>query len=216
MDAKAAEDPKLLEHFEGLVKKTASRLDRYVEMEFEDICQFLRYKVWKALLSVDPKKLRKRALTSDFSALELRDRYVFSCVANGAKDVLKRKQHHLLFIDDVCGPTDEVSRPGGADELGHENELRYFSEPDLADKVCDVALVPSTLTKVERDIVLLLYLDYNPTEIAAETATPRREVSGAIEQIKEKMADWNPAGLAEAAGEVVGLHPEPHAQPLAA
>jgi RNA polymerase sigma factor (sigma-70 family) len=190
MDAKAAEDPKLLAHYEGLVRKTAGRYIHRLEEDYDDVCQFLRYKVWKALLSVDPEQLRKRALTSQYTVLELRDRYVFSCIANAVKDLLKRKKHNLLFIEDHTASRFDHFETGNTTEF----DKRYLCEQDTFTHVDDEVLIPSTLTRAERDILLLMYLDYKPAEIAAQKAVPRKEVSAAMEAIKEKMADWRPNG----------------------
>jgi RNA polymerase sigma factor (sigma-70 family) len=198
MDAKAAEDPKLLAHFEGLVRKTAGRYQPRLEEDYDDICQFLRYKVWKALLSVDPEQLRTRALTSQYTALQLRDRYVFSCIANAVKDLLKRKRHNLLFIEDMTATRFEHYEGGNGTTAARDQrdafDERYLREDDAFTKVDDDVLIPSTLTRDEREILLLMYLDYKPAEIAAQKAVPRKEVSAAMKTIREKMADWSPSG----------------------
>lgn len=196
MDAKAAEDPKLLAHYEGLVRKTAGRYVNRLEEDYDDVCQFLRYKVWKALLSVDPEQLRKRSQTSQYTPLELRDRYVFSCIANAVKDLLKRKKHNLLFIEDYT--VTKFAHYEGGDNTSasrdrrDEFDERYLCEEDtFADPDVEV-LIPSTLTRAEREILLLMYLDYKPAEIATHRAVPRKEISASMKTIREKMADWNP------------------------
>jgi RNA polymerase sigma factor (sigma-70 family) len=197
MDAKAAEDPKLLAHYEGLVRKTAGRYVNRLEEDYEDVCQFLRYKVWKALLSVDPEQLRKRAQTSQYTPLELRDRYVFSCIANAVKDLLKRKRHNLLFIEDYTATEFDVYESGSTTGVGRnrrdEFDERYLCEQDTFTDVDVEVLIPSTLTRAEREILLLMYLDYKPAEIAAQKAVPRKEISAAMKTIREKMADWSPS-----------------------
>ena len=198
MDARLAQDPQLLAHYEGLVRKTAGRIERIVEEEFEDICQFLRLKVWQALISFDPNSLKTKP-TSREHLEEMRDRYVFSCVQNGKKDVLKKKQHNLLLIDDLVMPATGVlsvgetcESPVTRDDFDH----RYLSAIDRELEMVEEELptIPSTLTESERAVLLLLYLHFKTAEIAMHTSLPRKEINAIVRSIKEKMADWNPAG----------------------
>jgi RNA polymerase sigma factor (sigma-70 family) len=200
MDAKAAEDPKLLAHYEGLVRKTAARWNSLIEDDFDDVCQFLRFKVWKALLSADIARLKQKALTSKYTWVQLRDRYVFSCIANAVKDLLKKKKHNLLFIEDIA-PTNLTD--GGAGHWGGYSatmrdsfEQRYLStNGEVFSGVEDeCVLIPSTLSKLEKDVLLLMYLDFKPAEIAEQTHVPKKEVSATMKTIREKMADWAPEG----------------------
>lgn len=198
MDATAAQDPKLLAHYEGLVRKTAGRNAHKVEDDFEDICQFFRYKVWKALLSFDPAGLRVKP-TSRKGLEEARDKYVFSCITNAVKDVLKKKQHNLLFIEDVAGPGSWSPEGDHAEFWGQRQhfEQRYMCLEDAFREVEDeLPVVPSTLTRSERAVVLLLYLDFKPTEIALYTTLPRAEINAMTKTIRTKMADWDPADAA--------------------
>lgn len=197
MDANAAQDPKLLAHYEGLVRKTASRYLRHSEEDFEDICQVFRFKVWKALLSFDPANLRVKPTTRR-DCDEARDKYVYSCVANAAKDVMKKKKHHLLFIEDVAGPGSWAPEGDCAATWGQRQhfEERYMCLEDAFKEVEDeMPVIPSTLTRSERAIVLLLYLDFKPPEIALYTTLPRAEINAMTKTIRTKMADWNPAGV---------------------
>jgi len=184
-----------MSHYEGLVRTTASLCAPYVEEDFDDICQFLRYKVWKALESFDPHKLRVK-VAGRLQVAAARDRYVYSCVQNGKKDVLKKKRHGLLFIEDLA-PNENASdvaawKTGPRDAF----EQRYLSIDDAFRHVEEeLPTVPSTLTESEKAVVLLLYLDFKPTEIAARRGLPRKEITAIVQSVREKMADWNPAAL---------------------
>jgi DNA-directed RNA polymerase specialized sigma24 family protein len=195
MDAKTAEDPKLLAHYEGLVRKTAARVEPIVEEDYEDICQFLRVKVWKALQAFTSKRVKP---TQNMTLIEKRDRFVFACLTNAVKDVLKKKRHHLLFIEDITKETTWNGTPnesfGSSPGAAHKFEAQYFSEEDAFALLFeeDAPLIPSTLDAIERRVALLLYLDFKPTEIATQIKRPRKDVATIVESIQGKMADWRP------------------------
>lgn len=190
----------LMGHFEGLVRKTAGKLlrtireqqnqagyENFVEEDFDDVCQFLRYKVWKALLAFDPVNLRKKP-SGPQGLQEARDKYVFSCIVNAKVDVLKKKRHNLLFIESIAPTT-----PNSEDTTRDRFEQRYLCEDPFGDLDLDDAMpLPSTLTESERAVVLLLYLGFKPAEIALRTTLPRSEITSIVETICSKMADWNP------------------------
>lgn len=195
----------LIPHFEGLVRKSAARIEPYVEEEFDDICQFLRMKVWYALERFDPSNVRS---TSKFSPAQQRDRFVFACMKNAMKDVLKKKQHNLLFIEDIApsahGAPNMPGKSGHSAGRRDAFEQRYLSVEENYDLDPDeLPLLPSTLSDLERRVVLLLYFDFEPAEIARQMGISRRGVKETIETIKVKMADWSPvpedAGVAIAA-----------------
>jgi len=204
MDATAAQNPQLLLHYEGLVRKTAGRLvrtigeqqaargfDNYVEEDFDDVCQFLRYKVWKALLAFNPDNLRKKPSTRK-GLNEARDKYVFSCLVNAKVDVLKKKRHNPVFIESVA-PSQHVEQSGGHHTVSQSwFEERYLCVEDAFEEIADGMTLPSTLTDRERSVLLLLYLHFKPAEIALQIAVPRAEVASITKGIREKMADWSP------------------------
>jgi hypothetical protein len=45
-----------ISHYEGVVRQTAGMFFAMVEEEFEDVCQILRMKAWRALVSFDVDK----------------------------------------------------------------------------------------------------------------------------------------------------------------
>jgi DNA-directed RNA polymerase specialized sigma24 family protein len=180
-----ANDPDVLRHYEGLVHRTAQLLAPYVEMEREDIEQVLRVKVWRALLSFDPARSRTN-----------RDRYVFMCVRDQAKDVAKRVRRNELHIADLV--TEDGGTPGDAFAHGHTPDrfdARYLSESheEVYGVVeADEVVVPSTLTSLERQVVVLLYRDRTQAEAARELGIHKREMEKCVRSIRTKMADWNP------------------------
>lgn len=191
MDATAAKDPQLLAHYEGLILKTAGLNARYVEEEFEDICQFLRVRVWKALLAFDPAALRVQPTTQK-ELEKSRDKYVFICVTNAVKDVLKKKRHNLLFIEDIASAEEHGIEANNGQRAKFEERYLCSEEIEIDD---EPPLIPSTLTKTERSVLQLLYVGYKPAEIAGKIGLPRSEVSSATKAIREKMADWSPGAL---------------------
>lgn len=208
MDATAAQNPQLLRHFEGLVRKTAGRLirtiseqesgrghDGYVEEDFDDVCQFLRYKVWKALLAFDPVNLRKKPTTRK-QLEEARDKYVFSCLVNAKVDVLKKKRHNPMFIEALAPVTTYDNEIDGRNIAPRATfERRYLCVEDPYSEFYDGMELPSTLTEPERSVVLMLYLHYETAEIAGQLGIQRAEVISITKSVRGKMADWNPGAM---------------------
>lgn len=186
MERDQAANSDLLAHYEGLVRTTANRYVGIVDgMDFDDICQVLRVKVWQALLAYDPAKCRTD-----------RDRYVFMCVRNRAKDLVKRQKTEkvAMFIEDVA-PMNGRERNQGGENIRHAFELRYLSaaeEQVFAEVEDAMPLIPSTLSSPERKVVTLRYLDYSHGDIAEIMHIEKREVAKHIRSIRTKMADWRP------------------------
>lgn len=175
-----------LAYYEGLVRKTAGMYERFIEEEYEDVCQILRIKVWRALGTYDPSRSRMPV-----------ERYVFSCVRNQVKDLVKKVKRDELFIEDVA----EMQAPEGGTPNGMRGEkfnARYLVEredeafAELAN--LDLPLIPSTLTDLERGTLALLYMDYSQAEIALRLGASKREVALAVKELRVKMADWRPSG----------------------
>jgi RNA polymerase sigma factor (sigma-70 family) len=173
-----AHDPSVLRHYEGLVYKTAGMLAPYVEMEREDIQQVLWIKVFRALMAWNPERSR----TS-------RDKYVFMCVHDQGKDVLKRVRRGTLHIEDFRrdDAAEEGQRQDGFD-------ARYLSQSheDTYGAVEEAVLIPSTLTAQERRLVVLLYREYRQIEAARMMGIAKKDVEKLLASIRDKMADWNP------------------------
>lgn len=180
---KPQKDPTRVEYYEGLVRKTASMYEGIVQEEYEDLCSILRIKVWRALESFDPAK-----------ATQPIRGYVFSCVRNQVKDLLKRKRRNELYIEDIA----PASRGGHLRNEGLRDkfEQRYLKEDEevaFAEILAETPLIPSTLTGVEQRVVTCLYLEYSHSEIAEVLCLTPREVSRSVRAIKDKLADWKPS-----------------------
>ena len=174
--------PESIEFYEGLVRKTAGRYSRIVQEEYEDLCQILRLKVWRALESFDLEK-----------ATQPIQGYVFSCVRNQVKDLLKRKRRDDLHIEDIAPQT-----PAGESEYARRDkfESRYLEhgeEEAFAEVLAETPLIPSTLSPNERRVVVCMYLEYGQAEIAEVLSLSRREVARSVRGIKDKMEDWKPS-----------------------
>lgn len=177
-----------ISHYEGLVRKTAAKVTPYVEDDYDEICQFLREKVWKGLTFFTPERVRK---TSKYSPAQQCERFVFSCLLNGVKDLRKKKRRDWLFIEDTSNR--EADRASGdQDYHGEDFDSQYLSVEDAYPSFADIPLIPSTLDQVERTILYLTYAGFNTAEIALQESMPKRDVLDAAASIREKMADWKP------------------------
>lgn len=150
-------------YYEGLVRKTAAMIAPLVQEEYEDIAAILRIKVWRALVAFDPARARLPV-----------ERYVFMCVTNQKKDLLKRKRRCEVPLDE-------------------EYDARV--DPDVVYcEVEDVApIIPSTLSGFERDLVARLYLGYTERQVAGVLGLTRSQMERALEGVRVKMADWRPS-----------------------
>lgn len=162
-----------IRYYEGLVRKTAARYVAFVEEDFDDICAIFRVKIWRALIAFDPER---SGMTQDD--------YVFMCVKNQGKDLVKRRKRDEAFISD--------ERDQGTDAF----DARYLqrASDDVYGRIEDgVLLLPSTLTETERFVLGLLYLDYSQKEAILLLRLSKREMERAVRAIREKMADWRPS-----------------------
>lgn len=166
--------PQELAYYEGLVFKTAAMYSPLVEEDFEDVQQLLRMKVWRALAAYDPAR----------SKLPV-ERYVFSCVRNQVKDILKRKRRNEVYIDDF-GQLDNSRDYFEAKFLAETHEETY------ADIEEEPPLIPSTLSVLERRIVCLLYAGYSTRETAAKLELRSAVITASLQSIRVKMSDWRP------------------------
>lgn len=169
-------DPYNIASYEGLIRKTAAMYAPHVEEEFDDICQHLRVKVWKALETYDERKSRMPV-----------ERYVFMCVKNRTKDLFRKVSHGDLHIEDL--------RTGDDGSQRDWFDARYLSEaPDQTYATVEdgMPVIPSTLSSHERHVVVLLYRDYRQAEIARLLGLSRWEMECTIGAIRSKMADWRP------------------------
>jgi len=180
--------------FEGLIHSTAARYTAYLDDDIEDIEQVLRVKVWQALRAYDSTRVkgngRPRTVDEEWERVK---RFVFSCVRNRVKDLLKQ-QYRLnrargsgrpIYTEDVSSASPERFE---FDYLVVEEEFVFAVVEE------DKVQLPSTLTIFEAKVVQLLLLDLNQTETARVLNVPRGRVRTAHAAVKEKMADWHPTG----------------------
>ena len=183
-----------VERYEALVRSTARMIVKdpsRVVMDYDEICQRLRIKAWKAMMAFDPTRSQIGV-----------DRFVFGAIQNQKKDILRDNltivKRNEAFIEDIA--------PDGAGgyENGHvtrqEFEGHYLQmTPDEAfhDVEEEMPFLPSTLSTLERQVVHFLYLDYDYGEISSMLAVPRKEVAPLVRRIREKLADWKPSGGSE-------------------
>jgi RNA polymerase sigma factor (sigma-70 family) len=184
-----AADPALLERYEGLVIKTSSMYVGIVRhMDFEDLCQVLRVKVWRALEAFDPSQY-----PSD-RRLKAMDSFIFGCVRNQVKDLLKRNKVQDLYIDDLAasdGAPDPALRDRFEFRYLQASEELIFKEAEESDP-----LIPNTLNDNERLVLICTYLGYNGPETSERLGIGRRQVAAIMRTLREKMSDWRPNGVA--------------------
>lgn len=165
--------------YEGLIYATAARYADILDDDIEDIQQLLRIKVWQARRAFDPAR-----------ATQTEEKFVFSCVANRVKDMLKaqsrvnaKREGRLLYTEEVSGSNPE------------RFEREYFAVEDevvYAEVEEDGAELPSSLDMMERSVATLLLLDLSQNEIAAVLHVTRARVRSVQSSIRVKMADWAP------------------------
>lgn len=207
MLADQAQDPKLLAHYEGLIRKTAALYVDSCEEDYDDIVQLFRIKVWKALLYFEPKRVKKNAhLAED----KQRDRFVFACVLNQAKDLTKRVKRNWAYMEDIA-PSTARGEGNSATDRFDSRYLKATEEQVFGVIQEGLPLIPSSLTQKERQVIALLYLDFSYGEISETAELPRKDVATLVRGIREKMADWRPTPVTASAPS-----PEPDPVPLAA
>jgi RNA polymerase sigma factor (sigma-70 family) len=166
--------PTEIPYYEGLIRTTAAMCAPRVEVEYEDIVSIFRIKVWRALEAFDPTRSRMPV-----------ERYVFSCVKNQEKDLLKRKRRGELYIEDVRGPGE-----GGQDAF---EEAYLAAEDDYAGVERELPVIPSTLSQLERQVIVRLYSGLTQRETAFAMLLTRSEMERTMRDIRTKMADWRPS-----------------------
>lgn len=167
--------------YEGLVRATAARYSNYLDDDVEDIAQELRVKVWYSLQRYDPAR-----------ATQQLDQFVFSCVVNRVKDLLKgqsrlnaRRNGGQLYVED-CSASNPAAFEAEHFSTGVDTVIEAVVEQENFE-------LPSTVTPDERRVVVLLLLDLKQTEIALVLGVPRSRVRAAHTTVREKLADWTPS-----------------------
>jgi RNA polymerase sigma factor (sigma-70 family) len=163
--------------YEGLVFSTARRYESLVDHDLEDIQQLLRLKVAQALVAFDSSRTKLP-----------KERFVFACVRNRVKDMLKA-QSRLNEARDGGQLYIEDQAPGAVSERMAVAAEQVFVEVD------DELHLPSTLTTLERAVISCWLLDEEMSQaaIARRLRVQRVQVREAQAAIRQKMADWAPA-----------------------
>lgn len=189
--------------YEGLIHSTAARYAPYLDDEFDDIAQLLRLKVWQARRSYDP------AL-----ATQTEEGYVFSCVVNRVKDMLKaqsrlnkRRQGGQLYIED-CAAASPAAFEAEHFSTGDDPVIGAVEEEKIE--------LPSTLTHVEARVVVLLLLDLRQTEISIVLGIPRARVRAAHAAAREKLSPGQGQDQAASEGSPASAAAPELAPPVAA
>lgn len=177
-----------VERYEALVRKTALMIvedPSGVEMEYDDICQRLRIKAWYALGKFEGDR--------DVNQIGL-DRFVFSCVTNEKKDILKKVRRNEAFIEDIAPGGDEGYSNGHVTRQEFEAHYLQLSSDDAFHDVEEqLPWLPNTLSKIEKQLVHFLYLDYDYGEISAMLKIPRKEVAPLVRGLRDKLPHWKPS-----------------------
>lgn len=167
----------------GLIHATAARYAPIiVDEDYDDLVQHLSLKVWQARRAFDPARTTLPE-----------QNFVFSCVTNRVKDLLK-SQRRLnesrgggpVFIEDV-----DPDRRWQFDA----QYLQVTEEEAFAEVEDELPRLPSTLTEVERRVIILLVLDFKKSEIVRMTGYSRSRVVKAEASVREKMEDWRPTRM---------------------
>lgn len=169
IQGKSADANAALLRYEGLIFKHSLRVLGKVDGDLDDIRQAYRMKAWYAIGKWDPARSR----------LSL-DRFVYGCLKNMEIDLLKRKRHGEVFLEDQSARTRRTCEP----RASHED---VFGDVDEG-----VPLLPNTLTDVELAVITLLYRGYFQTEIAPRVGLAKTEMETTMRSIRAKMGDWRP------------------------
>lgn len=172
-----------IQHYEGLVRKTAGMYTGIVEEEYEDLCQIIRIKCYTALVAFQSSRSKMS-----------RDAFVFGCVRNLVKDLCKRNRREWVFIEDIAPVKENAMSRAENGSTRDAFELHYLqmTEEEAYRLVTEEVALPSTLTEQERNVVSLLYLAFDYSEISKTMGISYGTVTKTMKSVREKMADWKP------------------------
>lgn len=175
-----------IRNYEGLVFTTTIIVKQAgVEMDIEDIRALMRIKVWRTLLAFD---------AGHVSGLK-RDNFVYGCLMNFKKDLLKRPRRHEASVDELRSRGSAGSQAEGQ-ELTEWFDLRFLSvceEEVYGRAVEDDLLLPVTLDAQERQVVQLLYEGATMREVDLALGISRGLRERIVRSVREKLADWRPS-----------------------
>lgn len=196
--------------FEGLVKRTASDIiEAGVELEFDDVAQLLRVKVWHAVCRFNPVDSQHMQPRDRHGRTPLQ-RYVFGCVLNLRKDIEKRPRRYNSSLDEI---RERPVGEGTAEEwfdgrfLSVEHDEVYWDVEEESEP-----LLPSTLTPQERQVALMRFNGQMLQEIDRALGLSRAQREEVMRSVRMKLADWRPSVEPVRAP----MRPLPGAEPLPA
>lgn len=179
-----------LREYQGLVTVTARKYARACGMEADDLAQLLWLKVWQLRLRYDAAR----------SALP-EERYVFGGLKNRVKDLI-RDNNRLVRREGppplpmATADQSDLEMWVGAMVVYRERfEERYLSTgQDQVFGGVDEGLfvLPSTITRDEARVIVLLMRGYTQRDIAEELDVPRKHVKSHQDSIVQKLRDWAP------------------------
>lgn len=169
-----------LRAYEGLVIKTASLYSRRLGMESEDLQQVLRVKIWQALEAHDPGR----------SDIPVR-RYVFRCVTNQIKDLIKARVR-------AVERKDWLEREVGLPLLVEDFSKQTFNGSCEDAYERDEVHLPDTLDDTEREVIGMLYVGYRQREIAEMLVIKPYKVDRILRGLRVKLEDWRPSVTGDA------------------
>lgn len=173
-----------VEHYRGLVHSTARLVvsEGRCQDEYDDIVQVLYMKAWYAIGAFDASKSRMT-----------QDRFVFMCVRNAVKDLQKKRRRgdYELSLEGVI----ESGEASGRLESRDKFDAKYLAagrDQVYAEVEDEAPLLPNTLSRLEREVVLALAEGYTRSEVRAALDIQQREMERIMREVRTKLADWKP------------------------
>jgi RNA polymerase sigma factor (sigma-70 family) len=169
-------NPHTVEFYEGLCRKTAGRYAPYVEEDYEDIVQVLRIKVWQAIRAYNPQKAKQPI-----------DGFVFQCVVNRCKDLLRKKKRDELYIEDVAPNANIVLAGSGGESTGDPRdafEARYLSEDAALAESLQDSIVELGLSELAHNVAELLRDGYPRVEAIRRYTLTEGQMRSALDEIE--------------------------------
>jgi DNA-directed RNA polymerase specialized sigma24 family protein len=181
-----------IRYYEGLVAHTATMYLDVLRVEREDLEQVLRFTIWRALENYTATRWNSHG--HDANGRSARERFAFYCMRNQIKDLLKARGRRDAAKPDWMGDSITGVREVYLEDVASERcfEGKYLAQRP-GDRHEDEVMLPATLTGDERQVVVLLYLDFSQAEIARMLSVRPRDIGVRVASVRTKMADWRPA-----------------------
>lgn len=164
--------------YEGLVHSTTRMFAERARMDDEDFAQELRLKIWQALERFDPNRSRLPE-----------KRYVYALMFNRVKDMIRYPRSRDDLIEDELPAASDGGSP-----LRDRFDMRFLSTPAevVEEALYGRGLVPEGISEFEKEVLLLLYLEYQQVEIAPLLDVPLSRVKAAVRALREALAGLRP------------------------